>query len=342
MVWRNEGFPSSRAAGRRLTRWRPSRTMRRHVVSRRIRPSSLKCGVGKRHHQVPPSDTYFELCLSVNTFCALVWTLFWDNCNYYKGLFDVCKTLDLQEVHIIRESFTANVCRRITWAILSDGRLSFNTALVDLQFCRGEQVQWPTSLIYKITDNVRFAKSINRPFYPTKWLVPAVTGGQGTGGSGRNSGGYGMGANQGGPKDMGRDPKQRGRDEDGGGRGRRQPWVDNRHPKIVAMMADYVASRGLQVQLTEILDASNKRITNLPTIPDYIKNGWPFVCWAHMLGRCSFPNCPFREGHVPRDNIPDKFADKVVAMLLPGVRHCSRPRDSDESPRKRKKGNNQQ
>jgi hypothetical protein len=62
----------------------------------------------------PPPNTYFELCLSINTFCALVWTLFGNNCDYYKGLFNICKMLDLQEVHITCESFTANVCRRIT------------------------------------------------------------------------------------------------------------------------------------------------------------------------------------------------------------------------------------
>jgi hypothetical protein len=102
-----------------------------------------------------------------------------------------------------------------------------------------------------------------------------------------------------------------------------QPWVDERHPKIVAMMADYVAARGLWVQLTEILDALNKCITDLPTIPDYVENERPFACWAHILGKCSFSNCAFQKGHVPRENIPDKFADEVVAMLTSGVRHCS-------------------
>jgi hypothetical protein len=64
----------------------------------------------------PPPDTYFKLRLSVNTFCALVWTLFGEDCDYYKGLWDVAEILDLQEVHIIRDSFTADVCRHITWA----------------------------------------------------------------------------------------------------------------------------------------------------------------------------------------------------------------------------------
>ena len=40
------------------------------------------------------------------------------------------ETLDLQEVHIIRDTFTADICRQITWAILTDGRSFFNTVLV--------------------------------------------------------------------------------------------------------------------------------------------------------------------------------------------------------------------
>jgi hypothetical protein len=98
--------------------------------------------------------------------------LFGDECNYYKGLNEVCKTLDLQEVHIIRDSFTADVCPRITWAIWSDGPSFFNTVLVDAQFRRGEQFRWPTSLIHKISDDVRFAKMIDRTIYPTASTDP--------------------------------------------------------------------------------------------------------------------------------------------------------------------------
>ncbi len=84
------------------------------------------------------------------------------------------------------------------------------------------------------------------------------------------------------------------------------------------MMADYIAA----IRLTKILDAANKRITDLPTIPVYMANGKPFVCWAHILGRCTFVNCQFKQGHVPRADIPDSFADAVVEMLTPGVRQC--------------------
>ena len=104
------------------------------------------------------------------------------------------------------------------------------------------------------------------------------------------------------------------------------------------MMADYVAAKGMRVRLTEILDAANKRITDLPTIPAYVANGRPFVCWAHILGRCTFANCQFKHGHVPKADIPDSFADAVVAMLTPGVRHCvSGGKGAEGSPEKRPK-----
>ncbi len=146
----------------------------------------------RRHQKTPPSpppDTYFELRLSVNTFCALVWTLFGDECDYYKGLLEISDTLELQEVHIIQESFTVDVCCRITWAILCDGCSFFNTVLVEARFRRNERFKWPTSLIHKITDNVRFAKTIERPFYPMEWLIP-TTGGSDPAGSGEAGGGY--------------------------------------------------------------------------------------------------------------------------------------------------------
>ncbi len=47
------------------------------------------------------------------------------------------------------------------------------------------------------------------------------------------------------------------------GGGRCQEWVDQRHPKIVGMMTEYVAARGMRIQLTEILDATNKHIIDL-------------------------------------------------------------------------------
>jgi hypothetical protein len=101
------------------------------------------------------------------------------------------------------------------------------------------------------------------------------------------------------------------------------------------MTADYVAARGLRVRLTNILDASNKCITDLPTIPEYVANGRPFVCWVHILGRCTFAKCQFKSGHVPRNAIPDAFAEEAVTMLTPGVNLCVWAREQEGLPGKR-------
>ena len=104
------------------------------------------------------------------------------------------------------------------------------------------------------------------------------------------------------------------------------------------MMADYVSTRGPRIRLTDILDACNKRITDLPTIPEFVANGRPFICWAHILGRCTFENCAFKNGHVPRSSIPDKFAEDVVTMLTPGVNAVvARGGNTDGSPTKRQR-----
>ena len=67
-------------------------------------------------------------------------------------MIEIAETLDLQEVHVICDSFKVDICRRITWAILTDGRSFFNTVIVEAQFRRKERFKWPTSLIHKIID----------------------------------------------------------------------------------------------------------------------------------------------------------------------------------------------
>ena len=90
----------------------------------------------------------------------LLWTLFGDDCDYYRGLMDVREVMDQQKVHIIRESFTTDICRKITWAILTNGRSFFNRVLVNDNFTQTEPFMWPTSLIRQIADDVQYAKEI--------------------------------------------------------------------------------------------------------------------------------------------------------------------------------------
>ncbi len=81
-----------------------------------------------------------------------------------------------------------------------------------------------------------------------------------------------------GQQGQGLDNNLRGCNNTGGVSPRRRVWIDNHHPKIVTMMADYITARGTRIKLTEILDAANKRIMDLPMLPEYIENGHPFKC----------------------------------------------------------------
>ena len=69
-----------------------------------------------------PLGLYSELKLNIGTYCGLLWSLFGENCDYYRELIKIYRVLDRQECFSIREAYTKEICARITWAILDDGR----------------------------------------------------------------------------------------------------------------------------------------------------------------------------------------------------------------------------
>jgi hypothetical protein len=90
-----------------------------------------------------PADTFLELKNNIATFMGLVWVLFGSNCDYYKGLRHIYATMDLREVMAIKAHFTAEHCRRITWAIIDDGRSYFDNVKTTLDFANGASVVFP-------------------------------------------------------------------------------------------------------------------------------------------------------------------------------------------------------
>ena len=88
------------------------------------------------------------------------------------------------------------------------------------------------------------------------------------------------------------------------------------------MMKEYEGTTGLgmRINLGQILNAAQREIRDLPVIPAYVANGRPYLCWAHVLGRCHFGDgCTFARGHPKRAAIPDQFAQEVVDMLQGGI-----------------------
>ena len=135
----------------------------------------------------PPNGTYLDLELLVSTFCALLWALFGDDCHYYQELMGLRGILNARDVSAIRDAFKVDICRRIIWAIIDDGRSFFRQKLTVEQFSDPRGVKFPVSLLSSIRKEVRFAQVIERPFYPTSWETQGTKADNGS--SGGNSGG---------------------------------------------------------------------------------------------------------------------------------------------------------
>lgn len=100
--------------------------------------------------------------------------------------------------------------------------------------------------------------------------------------------------------------------------------MDVRHPKVVALMQELIDVQGhARFQLGDILTGAGIRLYDLPKLPVGLGGEMRPVCWAWVLGGCTFPGCKFVEyGHVPREKMTDEFAEEVVRLLKPGVAVC--------------------
>ena len=122
-----------------------------------------------------PADNFLELKNNIATFIGHVWVLFGSNCDYYKGLRHIYATMDLREVMAIKAHFTAEHCRRITWAIIDDGRSYFDNVKTTLDFGNGASVVFPQSFLVDIIRNVRYGILVDRGNFPQEWLSQRKT-----------------------------------------------------------------------------------------------------------------------------------------------------------------------
>ena len=81
-----------------------------------------------------PASNYFELKLNITSYCALMHTLFGERCPYYQALMRIRNCMDSGGVYNIRQAYTADVCHRISWAIIDDGRSFFSKVLIQQDF----------------------------------------------------------------------------------------------------------------------------------------------------------------------------------------------------------------
>jgi hypothetical protein len=115
-----------------------------------------------------PADNFWELKMNVATFMSLVWVLFGSHCDYYRSLRQIFKTLKLKEVYALKASFTAENCRRITWAILDNGRAFFDDVKTMINFT-GPDMAFPQLYLINILNNVWYAVPVKRASFPDEW-----------------------------------------------------------------------------------------------------------------------------------------------------------------------------
>jgi hypothetical protein len=68
----------------------------------------------------PPAANYHELKFDLGTFCALLWVLFGEKCNYFENCFTLLHMLDSDNVFANAKTFTPLVCRQVTWTVIND------------------------------------------------------------------------------------------------------------------------------------------------------------------------------------------------------------------------------
>jgi hypothetical protein len=257
----------------------------------------------------------------------------------------------MKEVGLLKASFTPKHCCWVTWAILDNGRSYFDDVKTMLDFQAPDQIVFPQSYIIDISRNIRYATLVEQANFLDEWKRRAqptqeTTGRKAPGGtisqqhtSGnlkspegytgglRSPGRLGQGGTKGsfGVAHQGQHGGITPRFSPGGNPGQqhwRAGWFDQRHPKFKAMMDTYLDLMQGCLQLADVLNASGKWQTDLPTLPKYTHPyGRPFLCWLCILSRCRYGECRFlREGgHPDPANITDDFANSAVDVLSKGI-----------------------
>ena len=120
-------------------------------------------------------------------------------------------------------------------------------------------------------------------------------------------------------------------------------YEDTNHPKLKLLMDPYIKRYNNYVNIPEIVTASGKRMSDLPTLPKYCHpTGQSFLCWNGVLGRCfRGPWCRFARGHLKEGESTEAFAGGVTNIISKGVLHfINLPvgEGGDGSPKNKRKG----
>jgi hypothetical protein len=86
-------------------------------------------------------------------------------------------------------------------------------------------------------------------------------------------------------------------------------------------MDPYLAKYNNYINLSDVLTAADKRITDMPGLKGYTNpSGSSCICWNTVLGQCfKGKRCRYYKGHVRKADITDEFAEAVTDCIGKGV-----------------------
>lgn len=266
-----------------------------------------------------PPHEFGELRSNISTYCALLFTLFGEGCDLYRSMLQVLQVLSHPFCMQNKQAYTPEVVRRIIWAIIVDTRSFFDDIKLAEDFIdQGHYMQFPASTLEGDLMSIKHGIKLQRHNFPHEWAAPDVQPGpQYYQGKVGGIGGYHIppGVPSGPPSPWPKHPPLAPQNLPPYN-WRPAGFVDDRHPKISAMMEPLLMKFRGRISVSNILTAGGKRFDNLPRLAAYPSG----VCWLHAIATCPYGDqCSFSSGHIAKGALSDAEADEAVAALLPGV-----------------------
>ena len=282
--------------------------------------------LGKRDPR-PPPDTYHDLKAVVGTFCALLWTFFGDNCEYFKKCFEIYMCMDSDTVSEKWHFFTPSLCRQIVWAIINDGREYFSQTMLPSKFevppSAVRNIQYPISSLEELIRPIRTQSPIIHANFPSQWLPRARETPRATA--------Y-VGGDTAPPVQMVSHTSSTGatsvRSTTSSITGAVSTTPTNTtkhtirqkdiHPVIKAAMLPYYSRVG-RLQITRIMALADATWDDMPRLQKYVTNETNSLCYNYVLGKCNPKFCTHKSGHAAVADVTDDFANTVCTLLQPGL-----------------------
>ena len=293
----------------------------------------------RRNTPQSPPDNYIDLKTCIGTFCAMLWALFGDNCEYLQKLHEIYTCMDSDRVTECWANFDSTLCRQIVWAIIDDGREYFSQALLPDKFLvpPGGYIRYPRSSLEELIRPIKRQSPILTATFPSQWLTrqmaattttPAWVGTRPSAPTTttapvatvvtatRNNNSNNTTASRASSAATSTASSLTGASTQQQQRGIRQ---SNLHPTIKALMEPFINRHG-QLQLTRIMMVGGVTWADMPKIERLVENGTNNLCYNYILGKCVSRYCNHRRaGHINATDVPDGFATTLCNTLRPGI-----------------------